>query len=72
MSLIVPDRPFDTDVIKTFCRFVHFFADESAGQQWVAEHRGTFLATVADAYKLGQLINSTAFGAALSNGGVAT
>jgi len=73
VSLLVPDRPFDTDVIKTFCRFVHFFSSEQAGRQWMLEHHGTFLASVEDSYRLGQLINRTAFGAALGsdhNGGV--
>jgi alkylmercury lyase len=70
VSLLLPDGEFDADVIKRFCQFVHFFASHEDGEAWTAEHPGTFLLTVEDAYRLGQLTNHAAFGGALAPAGL--
>lgn len=65
LSFLAPERPFDADVVRRFCRFVHFFASEQAARQWTAEHPGTFTVSVDDGFRLGQQTNVAAFGAAL-------
>jgi alkylmercury lyase len=66
VSLLLPDGEFDADVIKRFCHFVRFFASREDGEAWTAEHPGTFLLRVEDAYRLGRLTNHAAFGEALA------
>ena len=67
VSLLLPDGEFGPDVIQRFCEFVHFFASPQDGERWVAEHPGTFLLSVDDAYRLGQLTNRAGFGGALAS-----
>ncbi|MBA3374982.1 MAG: alkylmercury lyase [Actinobacteria bacterium] len=61
VSFLVPDRDFDADVIQSFCHFVHFFASREAGEAWTAEHPGTFLLSLGDAFELGRLVNALNF-----------
>ena len=68
VSFLVPDRGFDADVIQTFCHFVHFFASRGAGEVWTAEHSGTFLLSLDDAFELGRLVNALNFSSALGGG----
>jgi alkylmercury lyase len=68
VSFLVPKTGFNADIIQSFCHFVHFFASFEAGATWTAEHPGTFLLSVDDAYRLGQLTNQAIFGAALTGG----
>jgi alkylmercury lyase len=57
VSFLLPMQAFDADVIQGFCHFVHFFADRAAGERWVAEHPGTFLLSLEEAFELGSRIN---------------
>lgn len=41
---------------------MHFFATPEAGQTWTISHAGTFVLSVEDAYRLGQLTNAGLFG----------
>lgn len=66
VSFLIPSKPFDANVIQSFCHFVHLFASWETGEQWTAEHEGTFLISVDDAYELGRRTNRTQFGAALA------
>jgi len=66
VSFLAPDRTFDRDVIANFCHFVHFFSSPETGDAWTAEHPGTFLLSVEDAFRLGQLTNARNFGDALT------
>jgi alkylmercury lyase len=66
VSLLLPDGEFGLDVIQRFCHFVHFFASPQDSERWVAEHPGTFVLSVDDAYRLGQLTNRAGFGHALA------
>lgn len=61
VSFLVPDGGFDADVIQSFCHFVHFFASREAGEAWTAEHPGTFLLSLEDAFELGRLVNALNF-----------
>jgi alkylmercury lyase len=57
VSFLLPRNAFDADVIQGFCHFVHFFANRGAGERWVAEHPGTFLLSLGEAFELGDRIN---------------
>ena len=65
VSLLVPDRPLEDDVIASFCRFVHFFASPEAAATWTSEHEGMFVISVEDAFEVGRLVNRVRFGEAL-------
>jgi alkylmercury lyase len=66
VSLLLPEGEFGADVIQRFCHFVHFFTSPEDSEAWTAEHPGTFLLTVDDAYRLGRLMNRAVFGDALA------
>lgn len=55
VSFLEPSRPFDGDIIKSFCCFVHFFIDAESGERWTSERPGTFLISLEDAFELGRL-----------------
>jgi alkylmercury lyase len=55
LSALLPEQPFDPDVIASFCDFVHFFASEAAATEWTAKHDGTFTLSVAEGFELGLL-----------------
>ncbi len=65
VSFLTPDRTFDRDVIENFCHFVHFFGSQEAGRAWTAQHAGTFLLSVDEAFALGRLTNARHYGEAL-------
>lgn len=65
VSFLLPQRDFDADVIQGFCHFVYFFASPEAGGAWTAEHPGTFLLSLHDAFELGHLVNDLNFPSAL-------
>ena len=52
VSMIAPEGRFGHDIVESFCHFVHFFASERSGQQWVARHPGTFLLSVDEAFEV--------------------
>jgi alkylmercury lyase len=52
VSMLAPDGPFGHDVVESFCHYVHFFASPETGEHWVAEHPGTFLLTVDEAFQV--------------------
>jgi alkylmercury lyase len=56
VSMVVPEGPFDYDVIDTFCHRVLFFASEQTGARWVAENPGTMLLSVPEAFELGRVL----------------
>lgn len=62
VSFLEPSRPFDSNVITSFCHYVHFFVDGQAGEEWVSNHPGTFLISLEDAFELGRLTDETVIG----------
>jgi alkylmercury lyase len=54
VSMVIPEGPFGYDVIESFCHKVLFFASEESGRSWVAEHDGTTLLTVQQAFEVGR------------------
>lgn len=63
VSFLMPDEPWDHDVIQGFCHYVLFFASRESGQQWLTKHPGTFLVSVDDAFEVGRRTNAVQFGA---------
>jgi len=61
VSFLTPKRDFDADVIQSFCHLVHFFVSREAGETWTAEHPGTFLLSLDDAFELGRRVNALNF-----------
>jgi alkylmercury lyase len=62
LSFLIPDSDrMNADVITSFCHYVHFFRTPQAALSWLAEHRDSFLLSLADAYALGRRINSARY-----------
>ena len=61
VSFLQPTRPFDADVVGSFCHFVHFFVDRQAGEDWTGEHPGTFLTSLDDAFEVARLTDEDLF-----------
>lgn len=62
VSFLSPDGVFGAEVVQNFCHFVHFFASRETGARWAAEHDGTFLLSMNEAFELGRLTNERNFG----------
>lgn len=62
VSFLEPSRPFDADVIGSFCHYVHFFANRGAGEKWTSEHPGTFLFSLGEAFEIGMLTDDELLG----------
>ena len=50
-SFLAPERPFDSDVIRSFCHFVHFFASEQASAVWTARNPDTFTLPIEQGFR---------------------
>lgn len=61
VSFPAPNQRFDAAVIRSFCHYVHFFASREAGETWTAEHPGTILLSLDDAFELGRRVNALNF-----------
>src|SRR2546428_5675 len=57
VSMVVPAAPCGYDVIEAFCSRVFFFASEATGAKWAAEHQGTTILSVDEAFKVGRALN---------------
>jgi alkylmercury lyase len=57
VSFVSPERRFDSNVITSFCHFIHFLASRRAGEQWIEHHPGTFLLSLPEAFELARLSN---------------
>lgn len=65
MSMLEPADDVTEDVVGKFCHFVHFFPSMEIGSRWTAEHPGTRLISIGDAFELGKRRNQGQFGEAL-------
>ena len=50
ISMLAPEQPFDSDVVQSFCHYVHFFASPESGEEWTKRHSGAFLLDVDTAH----------------------
>lgn len=55
MSYLLPTGDWTDDVFERFCHYILLFASKDAGRQWVAEHPGTYLMSLDEAYELARL-----------------
>jgi hypothetical protein len=53
VSFLVPDKPFDQEVIQTFCNFVHFFAGTKTAEQWAQGRDEIVIFHVQEAFEIG-------------------
>jgi alkylmercury lyase len=59
VSLVVPEpTKAAADIVGHFCCHVQFFVSELAGRAWASKQRGTFLATLDQAWQLGRRRNA--------------
>lgn len=62
LSFVTPEQAkVEENVILHFCHYVHFFASPEHGARWVAEHPGTFLLTLEEAWELGRRKNAVQY-----------
>ncbi len=54
VSLLAPDKPFDRDVIQTFCHFVLNFASRESAHQWASGREHIVVFPVTDAFEVGR------------------
>jgi hypothetical protein len=55
LSYLHKDEPLDQNVIKSFCHYIHFFANPAA--EWTAQHEGTFTLSPAEGSEIAHLTN---------------
>ena len=55
LSYLHKDEPLDHDVINSFCRYIHFFANPAAADEWTAQHEGTFTLSLARGSEIARL-----------------
>ncbi len=53
VSFLTPTKPFDFDVIQSFCEYVLNFASRESAERWAAEHEGIVLLPAAEAFEIG-------------------
>ncbi len=62
MSFIIPDEnEFRENISASFCHFVYFFRSRKDGEAWISRHDGTFLLSLEEAFKVGQLVNAARY-----------
>jgi alkylmercury lyase len=66
LSFLKPDRPWDDDVITSFCHYVLHFAGPESARRWTAEHPGTFIVSLHDAVELARRHTARTFDKALA------
>lgn len=53
VSFIAPTKPFDFDVIESFCNYVLNFASRESAERWASEREGIVLLPAAEAFEVG-------------------
>jgi len=53
VSFIAPVKPFDFDVIESFCHYVLNFASRETAERWASERKGIVLLPAAEAFEVG-------------------
>ena len=63
LSFLLPDpAAVKSDVVSSFCHYVHFFRSAQAAQQWIAARPGCFVLSLANAFELGRRVNVGMYG----------
>jgi alkylmercury lyase len=53
VSFLAPDKPFDFDVIESFCHYVLNFASPESAERWASERKDIVLLPAAEAFEVG-------------------
>jgi alkylmercury lyase len=53
VSFLAPNKPFDFDVIESFCHYVLNFASPESAERWAAQREGIVLLPAAEAFEVG-------------------
>ena len=62
VSFLLPDEDeLKENITTSFCHYVFFFRSRKAGEHWVAEHPGTFLLSLDDAFAVGKKMNAVRY-----------
>jgi alkylmercury lyase len=67
LSFLHRDQPFDADTIRTFCHYVHFFANPDAAAEWTANREGTFTLSLAQGSEIARLTNRARFASTIAD-----
>lgn len=63
ISFVMPrSADIAQDVVKNFCRYVHFFASRALAEAWTAGQPGTLVLSLDDAWQLGLRKNAGQYG----------
>ena len=66
ISFLTPDSSrFQQDIVRNFCRYIHFFRSRQDGEAWIAKTPGTFILSLDEATELAQQKNQLQFGSLL-------
>lgn len=65
ISMLEPREDMVADVVARLCHYIHFFAAAESGRAWRAQHPGTLLLSLEEAFLLGRIKNERRFGEAL-------
>ncbi len=67
ISFLLPDAAeVRRDLVKTFCRFVHYFPSLEAGESWATQHPGTFILSIDQAHVVARRKNEAQYGGTLA------
>ena len=62
VSFLVPDEgELKENITTSFCHYVFFFHSQEAGEHWMAEHPGTFLLSLDEAFAVGKKMNAARY-----------
>lgn len=62
VSFLIPHKnKLNENTTTDFCQYVHFFNSLEAGEKWIANHKGTFLLSLNDAFTVGKLMNAVRY-----------
>lgn len=66
MSMIDPELASADDIITSLCQYIRLFVSSDAAETWVAEHPGTFVISIADAFEVARRMNAELFATVLA------
>lgn len=62
VSFLAPNvEAIKENVTASFCHFVYFFRSRESGEQWAADHPGTFILSIGEAFTLGKKMNAARY-----------
>ncbi len=58
VSFLIPNGPFDADVIASFCHYVHFFTSTENAARWMNPHDDVMAVSLDEAFEIGRQWNA--------------